>query len=194
MASLQKKGDAFYCQFMYLGQRHTVTVGKVSDDEAEAFAGSVDLILLRIKQKLIALPPGVGIDEFVLSGGKLPEQPIPTAEAISFATFKQKYLETHGNGSMEANSLQTAEMHLTHFERTLGEKFPLPNLTLADLQRQVNRRREKSYRGKKLSPVTLKKEMATFRAAWNCNNMAVRYLSDTILKNIQPGALSTSLL
>ena len=39
MASLQKKGDAFYCQFCYLGKRYTVTVGKVSEAEAEAFAG-----------------------------------------------------------------------------------------------------------------------------------------------------------
>lgn len=167
MASLQKKGDAFYCQFCYLGKRHTVTVGKVSEREAEAFAGATDQILLRIKQKLITLPPGVGIDEFVLMGGKTPEQPVPTVEAISFSAFKQKYLETHGNGAMEANSLQTVGMHLNHFERTLGERFPLNALTLADLQRHVSRRREKSYRGKKLSPVTLKKEMTSFRAAWN---------------------------
>jgi hypothetical protein len=39
-------------------------------------------------------------------------------------------------------------MHLNHFERTLGAKFPLPSLTLADLQRHVHRRREKKYRGK----------------------------------------------
>jgi integrase len=159
--------DAFYCQFCYLGKRYTVTVGKVSPSEADAFAGSADLILLRLKQKLISLPPGVGIDEFILSGGKTPEQPVPVVERTSFATIKQKYLNTHRNGAMEANSLQTVEMHLNHVERTLGGKFPLQSLTLADLQRHVNRRREKSYRGKKLSPVTLRKEMATFRAAWN---------------------------
>jgi hypothetical protein len=43
------------------------------------------------------------------------------------------YLDTHGNGAMEANSLQTVGMHLKHIERTLGEKFPLHALTLADL-------------------------------------------------------------
>src|SRR5262249_8468811 len=38
---------------------------------------------------------------------------------------------------------------------------------LADLQRQVNERARKKYRGKPLSPVTLRKEGASFRAAWN---------------------------
>jgi hypothetical protein len=119
MASLQKKGEAFYCQFCYLGRRYTVTVGKVSEDEAEAFAGGTDLILLRLKQKLITLRPGVGIEEFVLSGSKTPEQPVPTVEPIAFSAVKQKYLDTHGNGAMEANSLQTVGMHLKHIERTL---------------------------------------------------------------------------
>src|SRR5262249_55629733 len=155
------------CQFCYLGRRYTVTVGKVPEDEAEAFAGSTDLILLRLKQKLLTLPPGVGIEEFVLSGGKTPEQPGPAVGPVAFSAFKRKYLDTHGNGAMEVNSLRTVEMHLNHVERTLGEKVPLHALTLADLQRHVNRRREKSYRGKKLSPHTLKKEVPSFRAAWN---------------------------
>ena len=32
------------------------------------------------------------------------------------------------SGSMEANSLATVAMHLRHFERTLGERLPLPQL------------------------------------------------------------------
>ena len=40
MASIQQEGDAYYCQFCYLGKRHTVTIGPVSRDEADAFAGS----------------------------------------------------------------------------------------------------------------------------------------------------------
>src|SRR5690606_16751779 len=51
--------------------------------------------------------------------------------------------------------------------RTLGRGFVAANLTLADLQRHVNERSRKKYRGKKLSPVTLKKEVASLRAAWN---------------------------
>src|SRR5262249_15517860 len=38
---------------------------------------------------------------------------------------------------------------------------------LDDLQKHVNARSKKKYRGRPLSPVTLKKETASFRAVWN---------------------------
>lgn len=167
MASIQKKGVAFYCQFLYLGQRHTVTIGKVSQEEAEGFRGTAELLLLRLKQKLICIPLGVSITDFILHQGKMTESVVATPERISFADFKKRYLETNQDGAMEANSLRTVAMHLEHFQKTLGERFEVQALTMADLQRHVNRRREKIYREKKLSPVTLKKEMTSFRAAWN---------------------------
>jgi integrase len=166
MASLQQKSGTFYCQFCYLGKRYTVTIGAVSKDEADAFAGSVDL-LLRLKQKLLTVPTGVDIKDFVLHGGKVPTAITAAPEKIVFSSFQQRYLDTHRNGVMEANSLATIEMHLGQFGKTLGDRFLMQELTLADLQRHVNRRRAKQYRGKQLSPVTLKKEMASFRAAWN---------------------------
>jgi integrase len=45
--------------------------------------------------------------------------------------------------------------------------FHVQSLALTDLQRHINERLKKKYRGKPLSPVTLKKEVASFRAAWN---------------------------
>jgi hypothetical protein len=69
---------------------------------------------------------------------------------------------------MEANSLETVAMHLRHFIATLGENFPLPTLTLTQLQQHVDRRsKKKGIRGRPLSPVTLRKEMPSLRAAWN---------------------------
>src|SRR4051794_37850924 len=169
MASLLLKGDAYYCQFYYLGRRFTVTVGAVGKDEAEDFAGSVGQLLRRVKQQLVHVPPGVAITDFVLAGGHVTTvaQAAAPPEPVSFAAFKNRYLDTHGIGAMEENSLGTVRMHLGHFERTLGAKFPLQRLTLADLQRHVTERAKKKYRGKPLSPVTLKKEMASLRAAWN---------------------------
>src|SRR5205807_3369582 len=77
------------------------------------------------------------------------------------------YLAVHSIGSMEANSLATVRMHLGHFAATLGDRFPAQGLTLADLQRHVDRRAKLTYRGRPLSPVTLRKEVASFRACWN---------------------------
>jgi integrase len=169
MAALQERNGSFRVIFRYHGKQQTVPVGKVSREEAEAFAGKVGYLLLRIKQRLVHVPPGVAITEFLLADGqvKAPEQAAAAPEAVTFARLKEQYLEAHRHGAMEANSLATAAMHLGHFGRTLGQKFALRELTLADLQRHVNRRARKKYRGKPLSPVTLRKEAASFRAAWN---------------------------
>ncbi len=78
MASLQKKGESYYCQFMYHGKRHTFTVGAVSDKEADNKARQVDYLLMRLKQRLIVLPEGVDIVTFVEHDGKPPSvQGIP---------------------------------------------------------------------------------------------------------------------
>jgi integrase len=168
MASVQKKGDAFYCQFIFQGRRRTVTVGKVSRSAAEAFAERAEELLDLIARGRVTVPAAVDICDFVLCDGKAPDpKQAPTVAPITFGQFKELYLEVRRNGSMEPNSLATVEMHLGHFERTFGERFAVPHLSLADLQRHVNERAKKEYRGRRLSPATLKLEMASLRAAWN---------------------------
>jgi integrase len=168
MASVQQKGDAYYCQFLFQGKRHTVTVGKVSRDEADTFAGKVDYLLMRIKQKLIRVPPGIAITDFVIRDGNITAAEVPVSpEPVLLKLLIEDYLAAHGVGSIEDSSLATVRMHLNHFLATLGERFPVQELTLADLQRHINRRATKKYRGQTLSPVTLQKEMASLRACWN---------------------------
>jgi hypothetical protein len=56
--------------------------------------------------------------------------------------------ETH-RGSLEANTLDTAELHFKHLTRILGAGFPIGDLKLADLQGYADRRsREKAPEGK----------------------------------------------
>jgi hypothetical protein len=145
----------------------------VSESQAEAFATRTEELLALLERGRLALPPGVEITDFVLRDGRV-EPPAggentDTAkdEPIRFSGFKEQYREAHGGGAIEETSLETAGMHLCHFEKTLGKTFSLGDLTLADLQRHVNERRKKKYRGRPLSPVTLRKEVASFRAAWN---------------------------
>jgi hypothetical protein len=67
----------------------------VGKDEAEDFAGSVGQLLRRIKQKLITVPAGVAITEFVVSGGKgtQVEEAAAPLEPVSSAAFRQTYLD-----------------------------------------------------------------------------------------------------
>jgi integrase len=73
---------------------------------------------------------------------------------------------------MEENSLATVRMHLGHVIATLGTSFRVGSITTGDLQRHINRRARKRYRGRPLSGVTLRKEMASFRACWNWGTQA----------------------
>jgi len=179
MAGLQERNGSFRAIFRYGGKQRSVTLGRVSHDEAEAKAGAIDLTLLRIKQGLLILPKGISLEEFILSDGR--PQPRPPAEdgnqqpeePVRFSNFKEKYLEARSGGSMEANSLATVRMHLSHFERTLGKDFDLRKLTLADLQGHLNKRRKEGNPRRKKSdakltaPSTLRLEVSTLRAAWN---------------------------
>src|SRR5262249_60653492 len=71
VASIQKKGEAYYCQFLYQGRRRTVTVGKVSEQDALAFGARTEELLGLLARGRLALPQGVQITDFVLADGRV---------------------------------------------------------------------------------------------------------------------------
>ena len=166
MASLQFKSETWYCQFLYHGKRHTFTIGKVAEDEAVAKASQADYLLMRLKQNLLQLPPGVDIVTFIEFDGKPPHE-TPVRDCLVLGSLRDRYLETHRNGSLEQSTLDGIKTHFKHLVGTLGERFPMPDLSMAHLQQHVDRRaRMKGQRGK-LSPATIRKEIVTLRTAWN---------------------------
>jgi len=183
MASLALKNGAWYCQFYHESKRRYVTVGAVSRPEADRIVSEIERRLLRLRTHGERIPAGVPVTEFVFwtdievrAGAKeVPPPPpgvtvvIPSPsnhDGISFGAFRDRYLTAH-KGVMEDNSLITAGIHLRHLESTFGPDFLVGTVTVADLQRHVERRKAKKYRGRPLSPATLKKDVTTFRAAWN---------------------------
>ncbi len=169
MASVWTKEDHFYCQFYWHGKRRNFPLGDVNQEDAEETAGIVTGILDRVKRGEVHVPEDADIVAFVrqrlaaLRGeGETPAVPLPIVRTNTLSNLRDRYITTHSNGTVEANSLDTSRMHLNHFCRSLGDKYPLDRLTLADLQGHVDKRAAAG-----LSPVTLRKEIATFRAAWN---------------------------
>ena len=132
MASLQERNGSFRVLFCHHGKLHSFTLGQVERDEAESKTAQVDYLLMRLKQRLIELPEGIDIVTFVEHDGEPPVAargtPI-TRQAVTLGRLKERYLATHGNGTIEANSLDTCKLHLGHFCRVLGEGFLLPELT-----------------------------------------------------------------
>src|SRR5262245_48315306 len=141
MASLQQKGASWYCQFMYHGKRHTFTVGPVSQEEAENKASQVDYLLLRLRQQLIAVPPGMSIVAFLECDGKPPESgPTLSSQEITLGVLRDRYLETHKNGSLEGTTIDGIETHFRHLVATWGDRLPMKTFGLGDLQPHLDRR------------------------------------------------------
>ena len=170
MASLQRKGDGWYCQFLSRGKRHTFAVGRVPEDEARAKAAQVDYLLMRLKQGLIALPPGASIVDFMRHDGVPPAASDPGAtrpkSEPTLGDLRDRYLETHGNGSLEVHTLKGIRRHFGHLARLLGQDFHIRGLTLVDLQGYVDARAKARGRRGPLLPTTIKKEIVTLRTAW----------------------------
>ena len=164
MASLQTRSGSWRIIFRYRGQQHFVTVGPVDQTEAQGVKARYEYLLRLLKQRLLKLPPGVDIVTFLTHDGKAPEIPAesPSAE-VTFARFRDGYLETVSNGALEKNTLSTFRIHLTHLASTLSEGFPIAGLAHADLQRHVSRR--SAHDG--VSAITIRKEIDTLRSVWH---------------------------
>src|SRR5947208_1421820 len=136
MAALQERNGSYRVLFRVHGKQHALTLGKVSSEEAEAKTAKVDYLLLRIRQRLLTVPPGMDISTFILLDGKPPvAESVPnSARKATLGVLRDRYIATHSNGTIEANSLETAKLHFSHFCRTLGEAFPLSELSPAKLQ------------------------------------------------------------
>jgi len=165
MATLQKRSDSYRILFLYHGKRHTFTLGNVSDGEAESKAQQVDYLLMRIKQGLLRLPPGIDIKTFLEFDGNPPQEQNVT-EVITLGRLRDKYQDTHV-GVLEDTSLDGIRLHFKHLVRTLGDAFPVATLTVEHLQQHADRRKTMKGIGGKLSSATIRKELITLRTAWN---------------------------
>jgi integrase len=148
--------------FRYLGQQHQMSIGEIPESEALLWKARVEFLLTRLKQHLIEVPPGVGIIDFLKYDGRPPAD-LQTAvrQDTTLQELRDKYVETFSNGAIEANTLYTAKIHLAHLETTLGKRFLLAGLSMARLQSHIDRRQAD------VSPITIRKEINSFRAAWN---------------------------
>jgi hypothetical protein len=113
MASIHHKGEAWHCQFMLHGKRHTVRLEKVTQDEAEIKANQVDHLLMRLKQNLLRLPARMDIVTFVSFDGKpphaTPESEILTLGGLRVMDFPHAEREEYGRLPIDMQHLRRRE-------------------------------------------------------------------------------------
>jgi integrase len=161
MAGVRKKGEGWHCTFRFQGSRYYFALGNITEQQAHARAVEVDEILDLIERGRLTVPENVRLEDFVAAGGKVP---VISArpDTITARQLFDRYLETHGNGTIEQSTLSTRRTHLDSIASSLGDRFRIQAVTLADLQVHVDRRRRKN-----ISPYTIKQEIATLTACWN---------------------------
>ena len=114
MASLQIRNGSWRVIYRYSGEQHFVTIGEADESEAQGVKARYEYLLRLLKQRLLSLPPGMDIVSFLRHDGKPAEiKSQSRSPDISFVRFRDGYLKTVGNGSVESNTLYTAKIHLT---------------------------------------------------------------------------------
>lgn len=168
MAWLTKRGRVFHLGFRYSGRTFRTSLKTTERRIANAAVSRVDENLRLVETGRLELPPDtLDLPTFLLSDGKLDEKPVLPG-VTSLSEVFDAYFVAMSDGSMESNSLATIRIHANHLERILGRRLSLESLSFADLQGYVDiRSKEKGKRGRKLSPTTIKKEVATFRSIWS---------------------------
>lgn len=169
MASLQQRGGWFHLLFRYRGRQYSHALKTKDRREADALRGAADRVLLRVRRReLPPPPPGASVPAYLLAGGVVADDSGPAAAAVTLAGLADRYLAAHANGALEENSLTTVRLHLRHVLDSLGRSLPARDLSARALQGYLDARgRMKGKRDRPLSPETLKKEVASVRAAWN---------------------------
>ena len=166
MASLQNKGNRWYCTFRYSGERHTIKLGPVSEKEALSKGEEIDLKLLRLAQGLLTVPEGTDLREFMFQDGMAPKV-ATVAKSITLKALERDYLEAMV-ASLETSTINGIKTHFKHLTRILGATQLVPSISLGTLQTYVNERsRDKTRSKTNISPATIKKEIISLRTAWN---------------------------
>jgi integrase len=152
--------------FRFGKQRFKKSLRTTREDLAEAARTRLDENIRLVMSGRLTIPDGADVATFLLSDGKLNRKP-SAPPPLTLGGLTKAFLESLPDGTMEANSLYTAKIHLAHFERILGKGFAARGLGLDDLQGYVRERaKQKGRRNGRVSPTTIRKEITTLSGVW----------------------------
>jgi integrase len=164
MASLELRSGRYRIVFRYRGQKYQHALRTRERTRAEALRDRLQANLHDLANGRLSLPTGAELALFLLSDGKVTQKPQVSA-VFTFGGLARQYLQAQAIAS-ESSTLKTIAIHLRHIERTLGARFAIAQLTLADLQGHIERRRRQPGRRGPVTGYTIRKEVMTLGAAW----------------------------
>lgn len=168
MASLERqtRGGNFRIIFRYDGRRLSRTLKTSDRTEAESVRHRFEENLRLLDRGRLTIPADADAITFLLSDGRL-GQKAKVEPPLTLKELVEKYKSNLPGGALEPNTIYTIEIHMEHFLRVFRPTFSIRTLSLGDLQNYIDRRSSESgRRTKKVSPVTIKKELTTLRGIW----------------------------
>ncbi len=166
MASLEQRARGYRIAFRLGGQKHQAAVKAADRREAEACLARLEENLRLVERGRLAIPDGADVGLFLLTDGKL-DRRVSVARVLTLGELIARYHATFTAGVKEKNTTKTERIHLAHIERVVGGKTPVSQVTTATLQGYVDCRSRAERNGRPINPLTVKKELATFRYVWN---------------------------
>jgi integrase len=140
MAWIQCRNDSWRVLFRHDGKQHTFWLGEVNEKEAQNTAAKVDYWLMRLKQRLVTLPPGCDVVTFVRHDGKPPEHlTVEGTKELTLEGLREAYFAAR-KVKLEETTTDGISLHFRHLARILGPNKMIPELTRADLQAYADKR------------------------------------------------------
>lgn len=168
MASIKadKASGNFRIHFRCQGRQFQRSLKTTSVREARGALGRVEETIRLIERGRLTIPDSADPAEFILSDGRISE-PVSKAKKIRFGELVTAYQTSLPKGAKEQTTLDSEELHFQHLKKHLGSKTVVTGISVADVQKYVEKRSKDTYRDKPIAVDTIKKEIATFRMLWN---------------------------
>jgi integrase len=184
VATLEKRGDGFRLIFYYQGQRFQHSLKTTKSREADQLRIVLERNLDLLEQGSLHAPEKVDLPVFLLSAGRVAA--LPKAERpVTLGEFFKQFHQNRPAGK-ETATIYTEDIHIKRLLAVLGDRTRLADVP-SQLQDYVNTRgKNDGLRGKKVSHVTIKKELATLSSIWNRWGMRKELVSFSLsLKNLE---------
>lgn len=167
MPTIERRNKTFHITFRLNGQRFRRSLRTSDERSAQASMARLEDNLRRVELGTLEMPDDADVAAFLLSDGRRTKKKPKRAVPRTLGQLLTAFLAQLPDHSIDPGTRRMFEIHIRHLQRIFGNSVTLAELQLADLQRYVNRRAsEKGIRGRTLSPVTIKKEIATLNTAW----------------------------
>lgn len=169
MASLQldNASGRYRIRFYFGGQEFKRSLRTKNKRIAMASLGQVEDTLRLLELGLTELSESVEPGVFIVSGARLRREKTPRSPVQTLDDLFRVYQAELPSGAKEELTLKGERLHFRHLLRHLKPTTRIAAIKPNSIQRYVELRSKDQFRGRFISPDTIKKEITTLRLVWN---------------------------